>query len=80
MLLQDLGEGGSCKGDNIGMIKTRENVICETQIYVIKKVVPVLSNLTCYRVWSWIGGRYRSNLAGGVRQAWVRLRSEEDTL
>ena len=53
------------------MIKTRENVICETQIYVIKKVVPVLSNITCYRVWRWVGGRYRSNLAGGVRQAWV---------
>ena len=65
------GGGGSCKGDNIGMIKTRENVICGTQIYVIKKVVPVLSNITCYRVWSWVGGRYRSNLAGGVRQAWV---------
>ena len=60
------GEGGSCKGDNIGMIKTSENVI-----RVIKKVVPVLSNITCYRVWSWVGGRYRSNLAGGVRQAWV---------
>ena len=47
---------------------------------VTKNIIKVtkMHILTCYCVRGWICGRYGGNLAGGVGQTWVWLRSEEN--